>query len=168
MYWIPAFFILFEIVFINYLDTMIRSANAMFLAKKYNDVDLVKYIKKEFKDVEKYSGILGVFLVFEFIYFAVGFFYPFWFLSVIFIFITSISIIRSKIIKKSPEIEKIIKLANLRDFVSSDVKFNRLLKLNELNTNDIKTKEWHIYLYSVLKMIAFISIIVLHYNYHIL
>ena len=168
MYWIPAFFILFELVFINYLDKMIRSANATFLLNKYKDEDLAKYIKTNFPDIETKSGIIGIFLVLEFIYFIVGFFYPFWFISVVFVTITAITTIKSKINKKAPDIEKIIKIANLRDFVSSDIKMNRLLKLNELNSNNIKTKEWHVYMYASLKIIAFILIIVLHYNYHLL
>ena len=71
-------------------------------------------------------------------------------------------------IGKRDPIEKIIKKASLNNFQSSDVKFDRLLKLNQLNNNDDITKKRYefpiFYFLMSLKMFVFISIIVFHYN----
>jgi hypothetical protein len=67
---------------------------------------------------------------------------------------------------KSQTIEKTVKLANLKNFDKSDIKFQRLLKLNELKGN--KTYNYIGYIYSTIRIAIFVAIIVLHYNYKIL
>ena len=164
MYWLPAIFIIIELIYINVIDMMSRFGNSNILLKKYKDEELKSYIKKEYDGMEKMSMFIGFFLLFEFIYFIVGFFYPFWMVSAVFIGLSIIATIISKI-KGKNSIEKTIKLAHLNGFTSSDVKFDRLLKLNELKRDEIKTSEWALYISPIIKIVVFIAIIVLHYNY---
>jgi len=58
----------------------------------------------------------------------------------------------------------IIKRASLGDFQSTNIKFQRLLKLNELKT--VKTYDWYLYIFPVVKIVLWISIIVLQYNFN--
>lgn len=167
MYWIPAIFIFFELIYINYLDSMIRYLNCKILNEKFDDYNLKRYIDNEFSSQEKIFAAIGFILFFQLIYFIVALFYPFWFISTTFIFLSLISTVKNKI-KKDVPIEKTIKLARLKNFESENVKFERLLKLNELNQKDIKTYSWIGYIYPIIKIIVFIAIIVLHYNYKIL
>jgi len=164
MYWIPAIFIVFELLFLNYLDQILRYSNAIILSKKYKDKKLEEYIKIEHKDFDKILIVIGVFLLAEFIYFIVGLFYPIWILSVLFICYSIFMNIYSKF-RKSSSVEQMIKLAKLKNFESSDVKFERLLKLSELKQDQVKTRTWIGYIVPVIKIFIFISIILFHYNF---
>ena len=63
-------------------------------------------------------------------------------------------------------IEKIIKRAKLEDFEATDIKLSRLLKLNEIK--NIKTNNWLLYIYPVVKILAFMAIIILHYHFNLI
>lgn len=170
MYWIPAIFIIVQLSYLNFSDKLIRYTYARFLYDKFKDNDLRLYISNEFKDIEKITNFFGIFILLEFIYFIVAFFYPFWLLSTIYIFFIIIVNIFSKLKKKDEdkEIEKAINYAKLKNFKSSNIKFERLLKLNELKTNKKSFAHWRMYILIFIKIFTFISIIVLHYHYKIL
>ena len=165
MYWLPAIFILLELLFIAKLDDILRYLNIKILQKKYPDEDFEAYIREEFEPkFEKIVGFFGLAFVGGYIYFIVGLFYPIWMVSILF-FICEF--IKSSIPKfQTKSIERTIKLAKLNGFESSDVKFQRLLKLNELNNSNIKTYKWLAYIFPLIKLIIFGLIIVLHYNFN--
>ena len=132
---------------------------------------LKSYIKSEFKGTEASITIMMIVIMLEYIYFIIGIFYSIWMISVFFIFTSILSLIISKLKKPdSDEIKtmKLVKSAKLSNFETSDIKFQRFLKLNELNNKDVKTNIWITYLYSFVKIITFLSIIILHYHYKIL
>jgi hypothetical protein len=162
MYWIAAVFILIEILFFYNLDKIIQYSNILYLVKKYKDEDLIKYLKEKFKDFNNIITFFGIFMFLEYVYFIIALFYPFWFFSVLFFIYT----IGNHFKNKKVDISKVIKRAKLEDFKSSDVKFERMLKMNELE--NIKINEWTKYIIVILKIIMFISIIVLHYNYKLI
>lgn len=166
MYWIPAFFIFVEIFYILSIDTLVSYGNTKFLFEKYKDESLKKYIQLKYSGAETINNILGVLLLGEMIYFVIGFFYSIWMISASFVFVFLVSLIYSKLKKEVP-IKKRIKLAKLKGFKSTDIQFSRLLKLNNLK-DEIKTNEWMTYISPVIKIIIFISIIVLHYNYKLI
>lgn len=165
MYWIPAFFIFVEIFLILSVDKLSSYGNAKFLFDKYKDENLKKYIQLNYHGIDVMTNIFGFLLLGELIYFIIGFFYPMiWMFSALIIFVFLISTIFSKMKKEVP-IEKRIKLAKLKGFETTDIQFSRLLKLNQLKDNEIKTNEWIKYIFPLFRIIIFISIIVLHYNF---
>lgn len=164
MYWIPIIFIFCELIYISNLDSITRYSNCNILLNKFKDRNLQTYIKNEFKSISIVFIFIGIYLFSEVIYFLVGFFYPLWIMSSIFFIYYIVATIINKI--KSQTIEKTVKLANLKNFDSSDIKFQRLLKLNELKGN--KTYNYIGYIYSTIRIAIFVAIIVLHYNYKIL
>ena len=166
MYWIPAFFIFTEIVFILSVDKLVTYGNAKFLLDKYKDESLKRYIQSTYHGIDVITNIFGFIFLAQLLYFIVGFFYPIWMFSALFIFIFLINTIHSKLKKEIP-IEKRIKLAKLKGFETTDTQFSRLLKLNELKNSKIKTNEWIIYLIPLFRIIVFMSIIILHYNFSI-
>jgi hypothetical protein len=167
LYWLPVFFIIAELVFINLLDKMISYSNANVLFVKYGDEKLDEYLKTKYSAIKGVTLFVAIFLTLEFIYFFVGLFSKIWMISVVYIAFDIFATIKLKLVKNTP-IEKTIKRAKLVDFESSDIKFQRVLKLNELKANEIKTRDWINYIYPTIKIFAFIAIIVLHYQYNIL
>jgi uncharacterized ion transporter superfamily protein YfcC len=167
MYWIPAFFIFFEIIFFLSVDTIVRYDNIKILYQKYKNSELKNYSEKHFHGINVINSILAIGILAEFAYFIFGFFYPIWIISAIYFAQFLITTIISKL-SGEPSIEKRIKLAKLKDFETSDIKFDRLLKLNELKSSEIKTHDWVKYIYPIIRIIIFASIIVLHYNYKII
>lgn len=164
MYWIPSIFIFVELLYISYISNLVKFANCKVLLKKYKNEQLSDYIINEYKSIENVSTFIGFLLIFEMIYFIVGFFYPIWIFSIIYIIYT---IVYTIIIKNKPEpIEKIVKKADLSGFQTNDIKLSRLLKLNELK--GIKIYKWTWYILPTIKIAIFIAIIVLHYNYAVL
>jgi hypothetical protein len=113
------------------------------------------------------NNIIAIGLLAEFVYFIFGFFYPIWIFSAIFFVQFLITTIISKL-NGEPSVEKRIKLAKLKGFETSDIKFDRLLKLNEIKKAEIKTYDFIKYIYPIIRIIIFASIIVLHYNYKII
>jgi len=162
MYWIPAIFILVEMLYIYYVDKLISYANATALYKKYKDENLASYIKNMHEDSIILYFIIGIFLFLEVIYFIIGLFFPFWLISAIFLGCYIILIIIYKF--ENVSTSKIIKLANLKNFTTTDIKFDRLLKLNEIKQNDKKIYKLKNYLFSIIKIITFAAIIITHYN----
>lgn len=167
MYWIPAIFIFLEILLIVSLDNLIRYGNIKFLYEKYKNSDLKEYVNKHFHGIGAINSIFALNLIGELIYFIVALFYSIWFISVIYFVQFFIIQIVAKL-KKDISIEKRIKLAQLKGFNTSDEKFSRLLKLNELKSSEIKIYQWTMYIYPILRIIIFASIIILHYNYNLL
>lgn len=162
MYWIPIIFIIMNFLYITQYKEITRMLCAKKLYEKYKDYKIQEYIDSEFEFHNKLFNIISVFFIFEFIYFMVAFFYPIWIYSAVYI---ALVIIIST--KKELSLEKIIKLAKLNGFQASDVKLARMLKISELENKDVKVNIWLNYLLIGLKIMAFISIIVLHYNYKI-
>jgi hypothetical protein len=162
MYWIPAILIFVELLVIFHVEKLISYTNLLALYKKYKDDDLASYITKEHKDTSFIYAVIGVLLILELIYFIIGLFFPFWLVSVIFLFYFIVNLLIEKL--KTTSTSKIIKLANLKNFSTSDIKFDRILKLNEINDKDIRLHKINIYLYPILKIIAFATIIIMHYN----
>ena len=162
MYWIPAIFILVEMLYLFYIDKMISYVNATALYKKYKDDNLVSYIKNIHNDSMFIYFTIGIFIFLEVIYFIIGLFFPFWFVSIVFLCYYIILILMDKF--ESPSTSKMIKLANLKNFSTTDIKFDRLLKLNEINQRDVKIHKLKIYSYPILKIIIFAIIIITHYN----
>lgn len=167
MYWIPAIFIFIEIIYILTMDKLLVYGSAKNLADKYKDTNLKIYIENKYPNGDKVTAFFGFFLLLELIYFIVGLFFSLWMISVFIIFSYILNSLYHKI-KKEQSIEKTIKLAKLEGFESSSVKFDRLLKLNEINTSEIKTNEWRMYIYPLIRIIAFTLIIVLHYNFKLI
>jgi hypothetical protein len=165
VYWIPAIFIFLEFVFIMSLDSMVKNINAKIIYERYKDPNLAKYIKENYKGTEILSAILAICYIGQIAYFIVGLFKPIWMISIVYILYLTISTIVDKV-RKTP-IEKTIKRAKLKGFEASDVKLDRLLKLNELKGSEIKTYEWMNYIYPLIRIIVFIGIIVLHYNFKV-
>ena len=165
MFWIPGIFIAFYILFMNSFDKYVEYTNAKLLSEKFKDKDLLYYISTKYKDYNKVLIVIIFFILFELAYFISGLFTPIWIFSTAYIIYTIISQISSKIKKEKP-IEKIIQKARLKDFKSSDIKFQRLLKLNEFKKT--KINRWTIYIYPIVKIIVFMLIIILHYHYKIL
>jgi len=169
MYWLPGLFIVMEILLISYLDTLVRYTNVDFLYKKYKDEELKKYMKTEFPGAIGIGAVFAIYLIGVCVYFIVGLFYPFiWYVSVVLISFSIFEMIRSKIIKKEIPIEKRIKLARLNNFETSDIKFERALKLNELKHSEIKINEWKKYISPIIRIIIFLSIIILHYHFNLI
>ena len=167
MYWIPAFFIFLEIILILSLDNLVRYGNIKFLYEKYKNSELKEYANLHFHGIAIVNSIFAITLIGEIIYFIVALFYPIWIISVVFLLHFLFLQIRAKL-KKDISIEKRIKLAKLKGFETKDEKFSRLLKLNELKNSEIKTNQWMMYIYPVVRIIIFGSIIILHYNYNLL
>ncbi len=170
MYWIPIIFIIFELIFIHVFDKIRRLEACNFLYNKFNDNNkyLESYIKNEFSGMENIKVFISLFFLFEFIYFFIGFFYPFIWIASTYIILTIFY--KSIIPKKEVDIKKYIQIANLK-IKSEDMKFSRLLKLNELKQE--KTNFWNKLFYvgyidSLIRIIIFISIIVLHYNFNLI
>lgn len=161
MYWIPAFFIIIELLYISYLSDIVKIANCKVLLKKYKNENLKDYIIKEYKSIEKILTNIGILLFFEIVYFVVGFFYPIWIFSLLYIIYLIIHTIITN--NYTSSIEKTIKKADLKEFQTDDIKLSRLLKLNELK--GIKIYKWTWYILPAIKITIFIAIIVLHYNY---
>ena len=105
--------------------------------------------------------ILAPIFALEFIYFIVGLFYPFWFLSIIFIMYIIADVI---FISKKGSIEEIIKRSKLKGFETTNIRFERLLKLNELGGN-IKVREWTLYIPPIIRTLVFVLLIVVHFNF---
>jgi len=162
MYWLPAIFIFVEILYIYHVSDLISYVNATILYKKYKDENLESYIKNKYKDSIVTYFIIGGLIALEVIYFIIGLFFPFWILSIIFICYFIILILMTKFERVSTA--KMIKLANLKNFSTSNIKFDRLLKLNEIKKSDIKIHNLKTYSYPIFKIIFFITIIVTHYN----
>lgn len=165
MYWIPAFFIFIEFIMILSLDNLVRYSNIKFLYEKYKNDALRDYANKHFNGIGIVNSIFALILIGEMIYFIIALFYPIWIIAVIYFTQFLLLQIISKI-KKDTSIEKRIKLAQLKGFETKDEKFSRLLKLNELK--NVKTHQWTMYIYPLIRIIIFASIIILHYNYKIL
>ena len=167
MYWIPAFFIFFEIILFLSVDNIVRYSNIKSLYQKYKDSALKIYSEKHFHGMNIINNILGIVLLAEMVYFIYGFFYPIWILSAIFFGQFLITTIISKL-NGDPSVEKQIKLAKLKGFETSDIKLDRLLKLNEIKKSEIKTYDFIKYIYPIIRIIIFASIIILHYNYKLI
>lgn len=160
MYWLPAIFIFVEILFLFYVDKMISYTSSLSLYKKYKDESLKEYITEEYKPSLAFYGFVGIFLVLELVYFLVGLFYPIYIISIVFILYYILNIFIDKF--KIPSTEKLIKLANLKNFVASDIKFDRMLKLNSIKQGE--NLIWYkvrVYAFPILKIIAFIGIILM-------
>lgn len=162
MYWIPAILIFVELLIIFHVEKLISYTNLILLNKKYENEDLESYITKEHKDTPFIYIVIGILLILELIYFIIGLFFPFWIVSVVFLCYFIYNVLTERLIPTPTS--KIIKLANLKNFSTSDIKFDRLLKLNEINDKDIRLHKINIYLYPILKIIAFSTIIITHYN----
>lgn len=162
MYWIPAILIFIELLVIFHIERLISYTNLILLYKKYKNEDLELYITTEHKDTPSIYIVIGILLILELIYFIIGLFFPFWIVSVVFLCYFIYNTLTEKLIPTPTS--KIIKLANLKNFSTSDIKFDRLLKLNEINDKDIRLQKINIYLYPILKIIAFATIIIMHYN----
>lgn len=161
IYWIPAIFIIFDFISLLLFGDINKGYNSNQLLCKYNDKELERYISRNYPIQDEMVMGFSVLLFFELIYFVVCLFYSFWFISII-VIITGLIYGITVVIKKEP-IEKIIKRSKLNNFHSSDIKFDRLLKLNELNdTNDFGILLDYILM--SLKMLVFMLIIVFHYN----
>ena len=167
MYWIPAFFIFFEIIFFLSVDNIVRYNNIKSLYLKYKDSELKTYIEKNFHGINVTNSLLALVLLAEMVYFIFGFFYPIWIISAIYFGQFLITSIVSKI-NGDPSIEKQIKLAKLKGFETKDTQFSRMLKLNELKNSEIKTYGWVKYIYPIVRIILFATIIILHYNYKLI
>ena len=167
MYWIPAFFIFFEIIFFLSVDNIVRYNNIKSLYVKYKDSALKNYIEKNFYGINVINSLLAIGLLSEMVYFIFGFFYPIWIISAIYCGQFLITSIVSKI-NGDPSIEKQIKLAKLKGFETEDTKFSRMLKLNELKSSEIKTYGCVKYIYPIVRIIIFATIIILHYNYKLI
>lgn len=167
MYWIPGIFIVLDFLVICVLPDVIRMASLKELAKRYKDKNLDAEINK-FSNlaVNWMENFVVIVYLLEFIYFIIGFFYAIWIYSSIYIGMVVFNKILSSIKKEVPT-EKLIKYANLKGFNAADVKFSRLLKIYELEN---KVKDYYLkpYLYSAIKIIAFASIIILHYNFKLI
>jgi len=168
MYWIPAILIIVELFYINYISTILSYNNVNILAKKYNSNDLERYIENKYGKIGKTSFILGIFIIFEFVYLIVGLFEPIWMVSLVFILYTVIVSVIEKL-SKQKSIEKIIKLANIEsDFETDNIKLTRVLKLNEIKSRKDMPNNWHYYILPVTKILAFLAIIILHYHFGLL
>lgn len=165
MFWLPAIFIVFEIIYIYNIDTLMFMAGSQSILKKYKSEDLKKYVESRSKDVVMNALLVFVLVIGEFIYFIFGLFGNIWIYSVVFILFIVIGKLLSKIINKEQTIEESIKMAGLEDFESNDVKLNRVLKLQELNGVDIKIHKWKYIIVPIIKILAFLSIIILHYHF---
>jgi len=164
----PVIFILLEIITIYSIDEIIKYSNCQILYKKFKDIKLETYIKEKYGATEKLLLFISLGYLAQFIYFLVGLFYiGLFFISTVYIFCSLINMMYIKFKPKVP-IEKTIKKAKLEDFHSDDIKFERLLKINELNSKKIKNYDYSAYIISTIKILAFIAIIVLHYHYNII
>ena len=105
MYWIPAFFIFFEIIFFLSVDNIVRYNNIKSLYLKYKDSELKTYIEKNFHGINVTNSLLALVLLAEMVYFIFGFFYPIWIISAIYFGQFLITSIVSKI-NGDPSIEK--------------------------------------------------------------
>lgn len=162
MYWIPAIFVVLDFISLLLFSDLSRGYNSMFLADKYNNKELEKYVTSNHPLQREIILGLIILLFLEFVYFVICLFYPLWIISIISI---SIGVIYGIItITRKKPIDEIIRKAKLNNFQTSDVKFDRLLKLNELNDTKRRYKFPIIYILISLKMFVFISIIVFHYN----
>lgn len=164
MYWIPAIFIFFEIIIIYLTNDISKYDSLIKLQDKYNDKDLSKYISVNYKSwsFERVTDIIFIVYILEFIYFIVGLFFSYWIISIVYI----LGIILFNIYNDlygDDSVETLIKMSKLKNFKSSNVQFDRLLKLNELN-KDFKITEWTKYIVPTLKLSVFLLIITLHYN----
>jgi hypothetical protein len=162
MYWLPAIFIFIEMLFIYHVDKLISYVNSLALYKKYKDKELLSYIEKEHKNSLIIYQTIGILLLLEVVYFIIGLFFTFWIVSIVFLFYFIILLLMDKF--QSISNAKMIKLANLKNFTTSDIKFERFLKLNTINQSDMLIHKLKTYSYPLLKIIAFISIIIIHYN----
>jgi hypothetical protein len=167
LYWLPVLFIIGELIFLNYIDQFVAYINANKLLVKYKDEKLEKYLKSKYVGIVGIAVFISIFLIAEFIYFIVGIFHPIWVISVVYLGIYVLTTVISKI-NGEQSIEKTVKKAKLIDFESSDIKLQRVLKLNELKSNEVKTRDWINYIYPIIKIIVFTAIVVLHYQYKML
>lgn len=165
LYWLPAIFILTELTYLSLLSKLLSYFNASLLYQKYSDESLAIYIKEKYFGYDKITLVLVFIIIFQSVYFLVGLFHSIWLFSLVFFLFQIISIIKSNLSKKAT-IEKIIKRAKLEDFEATDIKLSRLLKLNEIK--NIKTNNWLLYIYPVVKILAFMAIIILHYHFNLI
>lgn len=165
IYWLPVIFIFFEFILIGQMSKMIEYTSLSFLYKKYKDDDLWKYINLNYKDFAKSYIFFGIILLIEIIYLIVGLFHSIWFISIIVLSHDLLVLVIKQL--KPTSIEKLIKRAKLEDFNSTNVKFQRYLKITQLN-NNIKTHNWLLFIFPIIKIMLFASIIILHYNYNLL
>lgn len=166
LFWIPAIFIVIELIYIGSLPKVISLSNIALLSKKYKSDDLDKYIEKKYNGFSKLMLVSVLFILFETVYFIVGLFYSIWMFSIVFILFLLFSTVISTSRKKEKDLGKIVKRANLEDFETSDIKLSRALKMNEIK--NVKTNDWTLYIYPIIKVLAFLAIIILHYHFQLL
>jgi hypothetical protein len=167
MFWLPIIFIIAELFYLSTLRKVLEYGSCSVLYSKYKDEKLKKYID------EKYSGfnisimIYSIIIIFQLVYFIVGIFQPIWIYSTFFIvfLITNYIITQNS---KNTSIEKAVKNANLEDFETDNIKFDRFLKMNKIKMSKSKNNTWYYYIYPTMKILAYLSIIILHYHFGIL
>jgi hypothetical protein len=141
MFWLPIIFIIAELFYLSTLRKVLEYGSC--------------------------SVLYSIIIIFQLVYFIVGIFQPIWIYSTFFIvfLITNYIITQNS---KNTSIEKAVKNANLEDFETDNIKFDRFLKMNKIKMSKSKNNTWYYYIYPTMKILAYLSIIILHYHFGIL
>ena len=182
MYWIPAIFVLCEILFLlNIPNHMKTLAFNKFLEKIKKEREKEKRVEKlkNWSNNPKYvmqkklplpkekKGIVffGFYYLVLLIYFIIGLFYPIWWLSVIIFSTFIVSVLFSRIFFGSGNFDDMF--LDYNDFDDNIIpqKMERKIKLSNIDNNYhnlrkiILTKT---YLFSLIRLSASVAVIVLH------
>lgn len=166
MYWIPIVFIVYELFYISTVKSLVKYTSITELVKKYDNRELKDYVEKNYVGYGVVAVVILVFIFLEFIYFMVGLTKPIMDFSLVYIGVIILSSLLNIIIKKRDSIEKTIKRANLTNFTTTDIKFQRLLKMNELKPT--KVYHWREYMFTFIKLAIFLTIVIMHYKFETL
>jgi hypothetical protein len=64
MYWIPAIFIFFELIFINYISYFVKNQAAIKLYEKYKNPNLKNYIFEKYEVIRIIGNIFAIVIFF--------------------------------------------------------------------------------------------------------
>lgn len=178
MYWFPAILFFFEIFYLMNIPSLLKTLafNALLsqLTKDRNKETQQEYLKnwggithattQVELPKEKATVLSGLYHLIILIYFLIGMFYPLWWISLIIFSLIILNVILSKNIIKAKNLEYFLDLSEFDDGVIPQ-KLERKMKLSSIDNNYntkskiILTKE---YLFSIIRMSTYASIIILH------
>jgi len=168
MYWIPIVFIVFEIIYISMTSELMKFSSATTLNTKYKNHDLTSYIKNKYLGYGWISLFIVSVMFLEFIYFVIGLTKPIFYFSLVYLLYIIVANVVNQLIKKRlNSISRLVKLSELDDFETDDVKFQRMLKINELE-GGVKVYRWMWFMPPLFKLGIFVAIVLMHYKLGIL
>ena len=169
MYWIPIIFVILEIIFLMLIPQFAKFTAMGKLKEKYKELNYdVNDLFENNKFAIYFLLIFGLYIILSMIYYVISLFFPIWFIGLIML---SYIIIGDIISKLFPNLFK-KDYTSYSDFIDMDkienVQVQRKLKLDNLNGTSMKTRLKILipmYINSLIRLSAAVTIIILHYHY---